>query len=71
MRGQVAASSVDYEGERIAVTVSICVAALVPSTSHSAELLISAADGALYDAKNQGRDRVCVSNLAVMHAARR
>lgn len=71
MRGQVAAASVDYEGERIAVTVSIGVAALVPSTSHSAELLISAADGALYDAKNQGRDRVCVSNLAVMHAARR
>ena len=71
MRRQVAAASVDYGGENIAMTVSIGVAALVPSASRTAGLLISAADGALYEAKNSGRDRVCASNLAVLHAAQR
>jgi diguanylate cyclase (GGDEF)-like protein len=42
------------------VTVSIGVASLVPESAADAERLISAADRALYEAKNRGRDRVAV-----------
>jgi diguanylate cyclase (GGDEF)-like protein len=40
------------------VTLSLGVASTFPKSSTSKEKLISAADGALYQAKDQGRDRV-------------
>ncbi|HEX5756296.1 MAG TPA: diguanylate cyclase, partial [Arenimonas sp.] len=43
------------------VSVSLGVAAMVPGESQSVDDLISAADDALYEAKRQGRDRVCTA----------
>ena len=43
------------------VTVSIGVAALVPSEESAPEQLVAAADRAMYDAKTRGRDRVAWS----------
>ncbi len=48
-----------FDGNQIPVTISIGVATL-DSTSKNPEDLIATADKALYDAKNQGRNRVCV-----------
>lgn len=48
-----------FEDKKISVTISLGVVAL-DSTSKTSDELISLADKALYDAKNQGRNRVCV-----------
>ena len=42
------------------VTISVGVSALVPDDSNDLKQLINAADEALYRAKHEGRDRVCV-----------
>lgn len=48
-----------FDGKQIPVTISIGVVSL-DSTTPSDETLVALADKALYDAKNQGRNRVCV-----------
>ncbi len=48
-----------FDGRQIPVTISIG-AATLDSTSKQPEDLVATADKALYDAKNQGRNRVCV-----------
>jgi two-component system, cell cycle response regulator len=48
-----------FENKTIPVRISIGVATL-DSTSKNSDELIATADRALYDAKNQGRNRVCV-----------
>ncbi|MDP2143335.1 MAG: diguanylate cyclase [Gallionella sp.] len=50
----------DDAGKEIRITVSIGVAEL-PSSAGSLQELVSAADTALYDAKQSGRNRVCNS----------
>ena len=42
------------------VTISVGVSALVPDDSNDLKQLVNAADEALYRAKHEGRDRVCV-----------
>jgi diguanylate cyclase (GGDEF)-like protein len=57
VRGLVEAHAFLYQGERIAVTVSIGLAALQPD-DHGPEALMGRADARLYQAKREGRNRV-------------
>ena len=57
IRQAVADGEYTYEGTRIPVTLSIGVATLAGSNTRTADLLVKAADEALYDAKRGGRNR--------------
>ena len=50
-----------YEGQRIPITVSMGVAAVPEITASTPDELIGAADRALYEAKHNGRNRVCLA----------
>lgn len=64
MQDEVAALSLGHGSSPVApfVTVSFGVATLVPKEHCPVEQLIEAADRALYRAKNEGRDRICVAD---------
>lgn len=55
----VAALDFTYEGKHIPVTISVGVHSMAPKPTVSCETLIHCADQALYQAKHQGRNRVC------------
>ena len=59
----VAALSIEHSGSAVAdhVTVSIGVAAIVPERQSTASQTLAAADRALYAAKQQGRNQVCLA----------
>jgi len=60
MRANVAALAIPHAHSSAAehVTISVGVAAAIPSAENSAQSLLEAADAMLYKAKQQGRDRV-------------
>lgn len=60
IRTQIAALRVPHAASAVSqyVTVSLGVASMVPASDSGAEILIAAADQALYQAKAQGRDRI-------------
>ncbi len=58
LRGLVAAKTQRFDDEDIAVTISIGVASL-PKTELQPEGFVKVADAALYEAKNNGRNKVC------------
>ncbi|MFH1262141.1 MAG: GGDEF domain-containing protein [Pseudomonadota bacterium] len=51
--------SIEHEGKKIAVTISIGAAALDPDQAQHPEALVKEADRYLYEAKRRGRNRVC------------
>lgn len=64
IRSAVATLTFDYEGQPIPVTVSIGCATTVPARNYISDKLIAAADGALYEAKRSGRNRVVGADQA-------
>lgn len=66
LRQALAAAPVEHDGRRIAVTASFGVASVdFASAPHTAHLnMIAAADDLLYAAKDGGRNRICVRQLA-------
>nr|WP_242028387.1 diguanylate cyclase [Pseudanabaena sp. FACHB-2040] len=64
MRIAVRSRCIPHAGSQIEafVTLSLGVAACVPTPSSSPEILIGRADGALYQAKHTGRDRIVLAN---------
>jgi diguanylate cyclase (GGDEF)-like protein len=61
LRRAVAESGVTEAGQRILVTVSIGVAGMPDEAAANLDELIGLADGALYTAKNSGRDRTVMA----------
>lgn len=57
----VAALEFEFEGQPIPITVSIGCHATQPAIDCTSESLIAAADAALYRAKHNGRNRVCIT----------
>ncbi|MDB4943686.1 MAG: response regulator/GGDEF domain protein [Labilithrix sp.] len=63
IRTGVESHNFDFQGKRLPVTISVGVAALPESNAMSPADLVAAADGALYEAKSSGRNRVCLHGL--------
>ena len=61
IRRKVESAVIDYEGQRIPITVSLGVATLVNGNYTAWEQLVEAADTQLYVAKRAGRNRVASS----------
>ncbi|MTI81859.1 MAG: diguanylate cyclase [Firmicutes bacterium] len=63
LRANVKALNIEHKNSDVSkvVTISVGVATLVPELDSSPEILITTADKTLYQAKNEGRDRVKIS----------
>lgn len=63
LRARVEQEVFDYQGTRLAVTISVGVAALPEANATTPSELVGKADNALYEAKRSGRNRVCLDGL--------
>ena len=61
LRTRVASERFEYRGTRLPITISVGVAAMPDANVRTVTELVNAADGALYEAKRAGRDRVRVA----------
>lgn len=55
-----AETAISHQGNEIDSTISIGLSSVVPDHSMNKEVLIANADKALYQAKNRGKNRVCI-----------
>lgn len=60
VREDIDSMTIDYEGEKISITVSFGIASLDPVNDVSKNDLIKKADYALYQAKKAGRNKCCL-----------
>lgn len=58
LRVAVANRPLQHGGQPVPVTISLGCSASIPGADHSVEMLLRAADEALYESKHQGRNRV-------------
>lgn len=63
IRQAVEAAVVNYESKQLSVTVSLGAAQFDPDLDHSAKSVIDRADRALYQSKEQGRNRVSLAKV--------
>lgn len=63
IRNHIEALPIVADGNELQITISIGVATITPRQDNDRKELIAAADGALYEAKGLGRNRVCISKL--------
>lgn len=60
LRADIENTVIPYQGKELRITVSIGMADSPAGAVHSLEEMLSQADSALYEAKNNGRNRVCL-----------
>jgi diguanylate cyclase len=63
LRCAIANTVIQHQQQQFRITVSIGISTSVPSHKHSPDMMLEAADSALYDAKAGGRNRVSIVPL--------
>ena len=69
LRCAVEALSIEFNGQRVPVTISVGIAPLLPTRDASLEGVMHAADAAMYKAKHSGKNRVVTVELPPSAAA--
>ncbi len=59
IRNAIAEETIEYEGKKFSITISIGLASIPPEKLENAIALLKVADRLLYEAKESGRNRVC------------
>ena len=69
IRKRVDGQPMQADGNELHVTISIGVSSVTPTDQDDRKDLVAAADIALYEAKNTGRNKVCNAGQLTVHAS--